>query len=130
MSDTASDENIQSDVDKAQGKFWAALQNKDRVAFERLLADDFISRSPGQPNQDRTAFIDTLTNFPAQVRSIGSDDLQVHVWESFAVVTGVQSAQLEFSNGQVKANRIAITNIYHQYEGRWLLKFSHAVSLD
>ena len=124
------DEDIQSEVTKAQGQFWAALQNKDRAAFEHLLADDFISRAPGQPNQNRTAFINTLTGFPAQVRSIGSDNLEIHVWNSFAVVTGVQSAQLEFADGQVKENRIAITNIFQQQEGRWLLKFSHAVSLD
>ena len=124
------DKNIQSDIYKAQEQFWAALQNKDRAAFEHLLADDFISRSPGQTNQDRTAFIDTLTSFPAQVRSIASDNLEVHVWDSFAVLAGVQSAQLEFTDGHVRENRIAITNIFQQQEGRWFLKFSHAVSLD
>lgn len=118
------------EVFQAQQQFWAALQNKDRAAFEHLLSDDFISRSPGQTNQDRTAFIDTLTSFPAQVLSIGSDNLEIHVWDSFAVVTGVQSAQLEFTEGQVRENRIAITNVFKQQEGRWLLKFSHAVSLD
>lgn len=125
MTSTHSDEVLQ-----AQQQFWTALQNKDRGTFESLLADDFISRSPGQPNQNRAAFIDTLTSFPAQVRAIGSDNLEIHIWDSFAVVTGVQSAQLEFADGQVKENRIAITNIFHQHEGRWILKFSHAVSLD
>ena len=114
----------------AQRQFWAALQNKDRDAFERLLSDDFISRSPGQPNQDRVTFIGTLTSFPAQVRSIGSDNLEVQVWDSFAVITGVQSAQLEFAGGKTRGNRIAITNVFHQQDGRWILKFSHAVSLD
>jgi hypothetical protein len=124
------DESFQSEVYKAQDQFWSALQNKDRGVFEHLLADDFVSHSPGQPNQDRSAFIDTLTSFPAQVRSIGSDNLEVHVWESFAVVTGVQSAQLSFTDGQVKENRIAITNVFQQLEGRWLLKISHAIALD
>ena len=118
------------DVFQAQQQFWVALQNKDRAVFEHLLADDFISRSPGQPNQNRSEFIDTLTSFPARVRSIGSNDLEVHIWGNMAVVTGVQSAHLEFADGQVQENRIAITNIFQQHEGRWLLKFSHAVSLD
>jgi ketosteroid isomerase-like protein len=130
MKQTSSNENTHSNVYQAQRQFWAALQHKDRGAFERLLTDDFISRSPEQPNQDRTAFIDTLTSFPAQVVSIGSDDLEVHVSDSFAVVTGVQSAQLKFTDGHIRENRIAITNVFQQREGRWLLKFSYAVSLD
>ena len=125
MTQTQSD-----DVFQAQQQFWEALRNKDKIAFEHLLADDFISRSPGQPNQNRPAFIDTLTSFPARVRSIGSDDLEVRVWGNMAVVTGVQTAQLEFADGQVKENRIAITNVFQQHAGRWALKLSHAVSLD
>lgn len=80
MTQTPSNENIQQELFQAQGQFWAALQRKDRKALERLLADDFVGRSPGQSNQDRTAFIDTLTGFPIQVRSVGSDNLEVHVF--------------------------------------------------
>jgi ketosteroid isomerase-like protein len=130
MTPTHSNENIQQELFRAQEQFWAALQRKDRKALERLLADDFIGRSPGQSNQDRTAFIDTLTGFPVQVRSVGSDNLEVHVFGIVAVVTGVQVAQLERADGQVKENRIAITNVFQQQGGHWLLKFAHAVSLD
>ena len=130
MTQTPSNENIQQELFRAQEQFWAALQSKDRKAFERLLADDFVGRSPGQSNQDRTAFIDTLTGFPVQVRSVGSDNLEVHVFGIVAVVTGVQVAQLELADGQVKENRIAITNVFQRQEKHWLLKFAHAVSLD
>ena len=130
MTQTPFNEKIQQELFQAQEQFWATLQGKDREAFERLLADDFISRSPGQPNQDRTAFIDTLTGFPVQVRSVGSDNLEVHVFGIVAVVTGVQVAQLELANGQMKENRIVITNIFQQQDGHWLLKLAHAVSLD
>ena len=130
MTQMHSDENTKLAISQAQEQFWAALQSKDRQAFERLLADDFIGRSPGQPNQDLTAFIDTLTRFPVQVRSVGSNNLEVNVFGTIAVVTGVQVAQLELANGQVKENRIAITNIFQQQDGHWLMKLAHAVSLD
>ena len=130
MTQTSSNENIQQELFRVQEQFWAALQNKDREAFERLLADDFIGRSPGQPNQDRAAFIDTLTSFPVQVRSVGSDNLEVHMFGTIAVVTGLQVAQLELPNEQMKQDRVAITNIFQQQDGRWLLKLAHAVSLD
>ena len=130
MTQAHSNDNVQKEVIEAQEQFWTALQRKDRKAFESLLADDFIGRSPSQPNQDRTAFIDTLTGFPIRVRSIGSDNLEVHVFGIVAVVTGIQVAQLELANGQMKENRIAITNIFQQQDGHWLLKLAHAVSLD
>ena len=130
MTQTPSNENIQQEIFQAQEQFWAALQSKDRKAFERLLADDFVARSPGQPNQNRTAFIDTLTGFPVQVRSVGSDNLEVHMFGTVAVVTGIQVAQLELANGQVKENKIAISNIFQEQEGRWRLKLAHAIPLD
>ena len=130
MTELSSNENIQLDVYQVQQRFWAALRQKDKQAFVSLLAEDFIGRSPGQPNQDRAEFIATLTNFPAQVLSVGSDDLEVHVFGTIAVVTGLQSAQLELADGPVKQNRIAITNILQQQDGRWLLKLAHAVALD
>jgi uncharacterized protein (TIGR02246 family) len=130
MSQTNPNENASIVVRQVQQQFWTALQNKDRQAFERLLADDFVSRSPGQPNQGRTEFIDTLTGFPAQIRSVGSDNLEVHVWGEVAVVTGVQTAQLELANGQVRGNAIAITNVFQWQQGHWALKLAHAVSLD
>src|SRR5690349_979037 len=117
-------------IRQAQQQFWIALQNKDRSAFEDLLAEDFVARSPWQPNQDRSAFIDTLTSFPAQVRSVGSDNLEVHVWREIAVVTGVQSAEVELPDGQVRANVIAISNVFQLQQDRWVLKLAHAVPLD
>ena len=123
-------ESLDLAIRQVQQQFWTALQKKDRQAFEHLLADDFVSRSPGQTNQDRTAFIDTLTSFPAQVRSVGSDNLEVQVWGEIAVVTGVQSAQIELADGQVRANQIAITNVLQWQQGRWIMKLAHAVSLD
>jgi ketosteroid isomerase-like protein len=130
MTGTAHDKDRRLAVRQAQQQFWNALQNKDKQAFEHLIADDFIQSSPGQPNQDRTPFIDTLTSFPGRVRSIGSDDLEEHIWGEIAVVTGVQLAQIELANGQMMSNRIAITNIFQDQQGRWVLKLAHAVSLE
>jgi ketosteroid isomerase-like protein len=130
MTKTTNDKDRQLAVRQAQQQFWTALQNKDKQSFEYLVADDFIQRSPGQPNQDRTTFIDTLTSFPGRVRSVGSDDLEVHLWGEIAVVTGLQLAEIELANGQVMHNRIAITNIFQEQQGGWVLKLAHAVSLE
>jgi uncharacterized protein (TIGR02246 family) len=130
MTSIDSNDDIQRAVCQAQQQFWMALKGKDKQAFEYLLAEDFVLRSPGQTNQGRATFIDSLTSFPAQVRSVGSDNLEVHVWGNIAVVTGVQSAQIELADGQEKADRVAITNVFQQQHGRWVLKLAHAISLN
>jgi len=130
MTPIDSNDDIQRAVRQAQQQFWMALQGKDKQAFEHLMAEDFVLRSPGQPNQGRATFIDSLTTFPAQVRSVGSDNLEVHVWGNIAVVTGVQLAQIELADGQEKVDRVAITNVFQQQEERWVLVLGHAISLD
>lgn len=125
-----SKETAQNMVRQAQQSFWAALQKQDRAAFAGLLAEDFIARSPGQSNQGKDEFINSLIGFPVQVRSIGSDNLEVHVWGEIAVVTGVQISELALTDGRAKLNTIAVTNIFQYQQGRWLMTLAHAVALD
>ena len=115
---------------EAQSQFWAALEEKDAAGFERVLADDFVARSPGRPDQDRAAFVRTLTRFPAEVLAVGSENLAIHLLDNVAVVSGVQAAEVCLASGQVVANSIAITNIYQQQDGRWRMKLAHAVQLS
>ena len=122
-------DSVKQDVLHTQNQFWAALKDKNSQAFEQILAEEFVSRAPRQPNQNRAEFIDTLTSFPAKVLSVGSDNLEVQIFDGTAVVTGVQSAQVQLPNGQIIVNTIAITNILQQQDGKWVMKLAHAVEL-
>jgi hypothetical protein len=51
MTSIDSNDDIQRAVRQAQQRFWMALKDKDKQAFEYLLAEDFVLRSPGQTNQ-------------------------------------------------------------------------------
>jgi ketosteroid isomerase-like protein len=118
------------DVRRVQETFWQALKAKDTALFESVLAKDFVSRSPDQADQDRAAFIRTLTSFPITVADVGSDDLQVHVFGDTAVISGVQAAKLQMPGGSTVLQRIAITNVLHRVDGAWQMVFSHAVELN
>jgi ketosteroid isomerase-like protein len=122
--------NLAQAIRDLQQSFWDALISKDRALFERILAEDFVARSPGQPDQNRSAFINTLTAFPAVVMSVGSDNLQVHLFGEVGVVSGVQVAQLRLPDGNEIADTIAITNIFRYGEGQWRMVLSHAVQLS
>lgn len=129
MNQVNSADNAQRAVLQTQNQFWAALKDKNSQAFEQILAEEFVSRSPKQSNQTRTEFINTLTSFPAKVLSVGSDNLEIHIFDGVAVVSGVQSAQVQLPDGQIIANTIAITNILQQQDGKWIMKLAHAVEL-
>jgi ketosteroid isomerase-like protein len=119
----------QENVLRVQQKFWEGLQNKDASILNEIIAEDFVLRTPNEPNQNKTEFIESLLRAPIRVHSIGSDDLQAHIFASVAVITGVQSAQIELPDARVIADRIAITNVLQQRDGRWLIKLAHPVQL-
>jgi hypothetical protein len=112
-----------------QRQFWTALIHKDARLFEQVLAADFVSRSPGQPDQDRVAFILTLTSFPASVLTVDSDNLAIHIFGDLAVLSGVQLAQLRLPNGGIATNHVMITNIFCKRQERWSMVLTHAVEL-
>jgi ketosteroid isomerase-like protein len=122
-------DDMRQAVLRAQNQFWTALENKDADLFEQILADDFVSRSPGQPNQTRAAFITTLTSFPASVLAVEADDLEIHIFGDLAVLTGVQVAQLRLPNGNAATNRLMITNIFRKRPDQWAMVLTHAVEL-
>jgi ketosteroid isomerase-like protein len=122
--------NLAQAIHDIQQSFWDALTNKDKALLEWVLAEDFVARSPGQPDQSRSTFIETLTSFPATVLSVGSDNLQVHLFDEIAVVSGVQVAQLRLPDGNEIADKIALTNIFRYGDGQWQIVLSHAVSLS
>ena len=66
---------------------------------------------------------------PLMVKSITCDNLQVDVWGDVAVLTGVQVAQMRFSNGEGVVDKIAITNVFNRVSDEWQMVLSHAVSM-
>ena len=112
-----------------QYQFWRALKTKDATLFEQVLAPEFVSRSPGQADQDRAGFIANLTCFPARVIEVGCDNLAVHFFGEVAVLTGLQTAQVELPSGAVVANNIAITNVLRREGEGWVMVLAHPVDV-
>ena len=108
---------------------WPALQSRDVPAWEQLLADDFVYRSPGEADLDKQGFILRITAFAATILSIGSEDLRVDVYGETAIVTGVQHAVIELPSRFVIEDFTMLNNVFVRRDGRWLLVLSHAMNL-
>jgi ketosteroid isomerase-like protein len=108
---------------------WSALKAKDVVAWEGILADDFVYRSPGESDEDKSGFIRRITSFPATVLSITSEDLRVDVFADAAIVTGVQCAVIRLPSGFQIEDFTMLNNVFVKRDGQWRLALSHAMNL-
>ena len=108
---------------------WGAMQAKSPQAWMRVLADDFVLRTPGEEDRDRAAFVDRMTSFPGEVVSIACHDLRADAFGTAVVVTGVQHAVLRMPNDARFEDFTMMTNVFVSREGRWVMVLAHALSL-
>jgi ketosteroid isomerase-like protein len=108
---------------------WGAMRAKDPQAWMRVLADDFVLRTPGEEDRDRSAFIERMTSFPGDMVSIACHDLRADAFGTAVVVTGVQHAVLRMANDARFEDFTMMSNVFVSREGRWLMSLSHALSL-
>lgn len=112
-----------------QHGIWPALQRRDVPAWQQLLADDYVYRTPGEPDLDKPAFIERITSFTATVLFIGSEDLRVDVFGETAIVTGVQRAVIELPSRFTIEDFTMVNNVFVRRASRWLMVLSHAMNL-
>lgn len=125
MNDAAADEVLA--VQRAD--VWGAMRTKDAEAWLRVLADDFVLRTPGEEDRDRSAFVERMTSFPGDVVSVACHDLRADVFGTAVVVTGVQHAVLRMPNDARFEDFTMMTNVFQLRGGRWLMVLAHALSL-
>jgi hypothetical protein len=108
---------------------WGAMQAKSREAWMRVLADDFVLRTPGEEDRDRLAFVERMTSFPGEVVSIACHDLRADAFGTAVVVTGVQHAIVRMPNDARFEDFTMMSNVFVSREGRWVMVLAHALSL-
>lgn len=112
-----------------QQQFWLALERKDAQLFLYMLADDFVCRSPGQVEQHRDAFISTIVQMPLTLVSVSAEAVTVDLFDTVAVLTGIQVARLQLPTGSQVDERLALSNVFRQTAGRWRMVLAHPVTL-
>ncbi len=108
---------------------WGAMRAKSPEAWMRVLADDFVLRTPGEEDRDRLAFVERMTSFPGELVSIACHDLRADAFGTAVVVTGVQHAVLRMPNDARFEDFTMMSNVFVSREGRWVMALTHALSL-
>ena len=108
---------------------WGAMQAKSAEAWMRVLADDFVLRTPGEDDRDRLAFVERVTSFPGEVVSITCHDLRADAFGPAVVVTGVQHTVLRMPNDARFEDFTMMSNVFVSRAGRWVMVLAHTLSL-
>lgn len=119
----------ESGVIDAQRRFWEALKAKDAAQFEAILATDFVSIAPDEPDESRERFIATLTSFPGAVLSVDARQVRVDFFGETAVLTGTQIAEVRLPNGMEIQDVIAITNVFRNEGGEWKMSLARPMQM-
>jgi ketosteroid isomerase-like protein len=109
-------------------EIFGAIKSRDASVLERVLTDDFVYRSPGQ-EVGRDDFLKLCATFPYEISSIRGEEMKVNVYESLAVVTGLQFAKAKDGEGNEETSVVAFTDVFVKQDGKWMLSLAHAVDL-
>jgi ketosteroid isomerase-like protein len=107
-------------------EIFGAVKGRDASVLERVLADDFVYRSPGR-QVSRDDFLKLCGAFPFEISSVRGEELKVNVYGDLAVVTGLQIAKTKGDDGKEEQSVVAFTDVFVKQNGKWMLSLAHAV---
>lgn len=106
-----------------------AIRGKDVDALGRLIAEDFVYRSPGGEDAGRAKFLSNIAAIPFELLDVWGDELHVFINGETAVLTGVQRARYRTTEGVEGTSTVAFADVLVKRNGRWLLVLAHGVEL-
>jgi ketosteroid isomerase-like protein len=96
----------------------------DRVALDRIYADDFIGVGPSGTVRTKAQVISDFTSSELKFQSITTDDVQVRIYGNTAVETGRSTM-----NGQDRGKAVPrdnrFTRVWVKKQGHWRLVSNH-----
>lgn len=96
----------------------------DRVALDRLYAEDFIGIGPSGTVRTKPQVIADFTSGELKFQSITTDDVRVRVYGNTAVETG-RSTMIGQDKGKTVPQENRFTRVWVKQGGRWRLVANH-----
>jgi len=106
-----------------------AIKYKDVDALDRIVADDFIHRSPGGGDAGKAEFLKSVASLPVKVVEIWGEELKVSVYGETAVLTGVQRVKTKSTDGEEETWTGAFADVFVRLDGRWRMVLAYSVDL-
>jgi hypothetical protein len=107
----------------AERSLFDALATRDAVALAKLTAPELILRIPGQPDVDRTAFLQAVAATPGEILGVSGERLTSHRAGNTAIVRGMQVARVRV-DGKAVEDRGTFVDVFVRRGGAWVLTFA------
>lgn len=114
---------------EVEESIFTAVKNQDTGALERILTDDFVYRSPGNPEVAKADFLKLSASFPYKIISVWGEEMKVNVYGATAVLTGLQFAKAQTGEGREETSAVMFTDVFVKRNGKWMLSLAHAIDL-
>ena len=129
MAETDSEEGVRRAILEIERETMAAIERKDGEALGRVLAEDFVYRTPTGEDVPKEAFLKNIASIPFEILSVRGENLKVGVYGETVVLTGVQVATVRTEEGKEEVGRGAFTDVFVKRDGRWLMALAYDVEL-
>jgi ketosteroid isomerase-like protein len=96
----------------------------DRVALDRIYADDFIGIGPSGTVRTKPQVLADFTSHDLKFQSITTDDVRIRVYGNTAVETG-RSAMVGQDKGRIVPRDNRFTRVWVRRQGRWRIVANH-----
>ncbi|MBC7929695.1 MAG: nuclear transport factor 2 family protein [Rubrivivax sp.] len=127
MTDSTQNKRAVQAVLRAERETMDAIREKNARALGRILADDFVYRTPTGAQMGKAEFLKTVSSTPAQILSVEGEQLHVRLFGETAVLTGVQRARARTEDGVEVVSLGAFTDVFVKRGGRWRLALAYSV---
>lgn len=108
-----------------------AYTKLDPDLVAKLLADDYLTPTPEHPSgfSDKKAALEAVIKHrdakdPYPIRAMRSDSTKVKIYGTIAVVTGISTIEMEFTDRNpptMATARFLYMNVWHLEGKRWML---------
>lgn len=96
----------------------------DRVALDRIYADDFIGIGPSGTVRTKPQVLADFTSHDLKFQSITTDDVRIRVYGNTVVETG-RSTMVGQDKGRVVPRDNRFTRVWVRRQGRWQIVANH-----
>src|ERR1043165_8390237 len=100
----------------------------DRVALDRIYADDFIGIGPSGTVRTKPQVLADFTSKDLKFKSITTDDVRIRVYGNTVVETG-RSTMVGQDKGRVVPRDNRFTRVWVRRQGRWQIVANHYSTL-
>jgi hypothetical protein len=108
----------------------SAIVSRDAAVLEELLDPEFAHFDATGGKTERRDFIEQVLGSSFTIFDAAFESLAVDVVGDFAVVNGVQRAEVALGTGERIVSRGAFTDVFVASERGWRIRVARSVELD